>query len=506
MWKSKEGKGKTAAQLLIDVTAQVTKRLAATIMDVIDLSLIRSVVEIFFRPVEGSLTLKSNRFLKLEAGNNECKMPTEAFNPDAQRKMQEAIDKKAMKGLSGVGTPWSKLCELMASLARNNSTKYESDYDACCKSLANLNFSLSLLSALADDKSTAEKPVKVCKTYDDLKDKLYSQDKNEDWLEGDIGFTDQVATADNTVIRDDVLRRICKIPNTRILSNQERENYNKDAIDERKTKKKLVLNVYNELRSNIYKLTHRVPTEDDVATAVGQLQGLPAMPKDYKKKVLAAFDPKKLADVPRYTFISDDDKKLARRNNNVQAQAQGQAQANANVVDPVVILKRLLIINLLEELGFKDDTRLKLNEKNQPAITGKVPEKPTAATLNDKTWAAYVASLSGFPPITMAPKETTFGGALKGALKDAAGDQWKKIAFWKDLAERKTWSDGKKGKILFATSKDTFCMNDNGIGVLPSPFESNTSKPSDANNVLDDQTKQTIQGYVNDLKRILNSN
>ena len=76
LWKSGKDKTQTAAQLLIDVTAQVTKRLAQTITDVIDLSLIRSVVEVFFRPVEGSLTLKSNRFLKLEAGNNECKMPT----------------------------------------------------------------------------------------------------------------------------------------------------------------------------------------------------------------------------------------------------------------------------------------------------------------------------------------------------------------------------------------------------------------------------------------------
>ena len=41
LWKSKDTKGGTAAQLLLEVTAQVTKKLAATLMDVIDLTVVR---------------------------------------------------------------------------------------------------------------------------------------------------------------------------------------------------------------------------------------------------------------------------------------------------------------------------------------------------------------------------------------------------------------------------------------------------------------------------------
>ena len=254
-------------------------------------------------------------------------------------------------------------------------------------------------------------------------------------------------------------------------------------------KKKDVLNAYNVVRKNIYKITHRMPTENDIATAINQFNNLPAMPKDYKKKVLAAFDPEKLTDAP--------DKEL-------KNQISGALTADS---PEVKLLRRLVIINLLEEFGFKDDTRIKLNENNQPAINGKVPEKPTAASLSgelgDAKWAAYVQSLSGVPPITGPLKEPTKGDIMKDAFVGTFKDEFSKKKFWSAISERKNWSDGKKGKILFATSKDTFCMNENGIGVLSSPLESSTSKPSDANLVLGDQEKQTIQGFVNQMKRTL---
>ena len=111
-------------------------------------------------------------------------------------------------------------------------------------------------------------------------------------------------------------------------------------------------------------------------------------------------------------------------------------------------------------------------------------------------------SLSGVPPIG-ALEKLSLGGALKGALTSAASEQLDKMKFWKGISERKTWSDGKNGQILFATSKDTFCMNDNGIGVLPSPIEASISKPSDANNILGDTEKETLEGYVEKLRKAL---
>ena len=88
-------------------------------------------------------------------------------------------------------------------------------------------------------------------------------------------------------------------------------------------------------------------------------------------------------------------------------------------------------------------------------------------------------------------------------MSSAWEDQKDKMKFWKGISERKTWSDGKNGQILFATSKDTFCMNDNGIGVLPSPIEASISKPSDANNIIGDKNKESLEGFVEKLREAL---
>ena len=486
LWKSGDTKKQTAAQLLIEVTAQVTKKLAATIMDVIDLSLIRSVVEIFFRPVEGSLTLKSNRFLKLEAGNNECKMPTNAFKPEVSKKKQEAIDKKAVKGITGIGPGMLKLVPTVATLAQNLSNNYVTKYNSCVDKLANLNSAISELRAVAKDVSIGEKPpVNVCKTFEDLKNDLWNQEKDENWKEDKFDFTDQVSIEEGAQLTSATLTRILK---------REVKQPNKAARDaalaQRKEKRKNVVTTFNELRKHIYELTHLAPTANDIETALGSAK-LPTMPKDYKKKVLAAFDPKKLEKVPYY-IVNDDDKALVQK---IFIQ-QGMS------VD-AIILKRLALINLLEEFGFKDDTRRKLDEQGQADPKGTVPPKPTIENLSDDTWEAYVKSLSGIPPMD---KDLSLGGALKGALSSALEDQKDKMKFWKGISERKTWGDGKNGKILFATSKDTFCMNDNGIEALPSPIESNVSKPSDANRVLSDNDKQTLEAFMDELRRFLRQN
>ena len=486
LWKSKEGKGKTAAQLLIDVTAQVTKRLAATIMDVIDLSLIRSVVEVFFRPVEGSLTLKSNRFLKLEAGNNECKMPTNAFNTEALKKKQEELDKKAVKGVTGIGDGMVKIFEVIATLALHHSQYFVKKYNSCFEDLKQVNEAIENLIKAANDKSTAEKPVKVCKTFDELKNDLWKQEKDEDWKEDKFGFTEQVN--DDTKITNDTIKRILGRQDLSRFGEQALKALKAGAIDVRKDRKEAVIKAYNQLRKHIYETTHHVPTETDIATEFGHLK-LPTMPKDYQKKILAAFDPEKLKDVPFYTEVRGYDGLKYKLN-----------ESKEDDYD-VVVLRRLVMINLLEEYGFKDDTRRKLKE-GSPDPKGTVPQKPNVDNVNSDAWAEYVNSLSGVPPIG-ALEKLSLGGALKGALTSAASEQLDKMKFWKGISERKTWSDGKNGQILFATSKDTFCMNDNGIGVLPSPIEASISKPSDANNILGDTEKETLEGYVEKLRKAL---
>ena len=491
LWKSGKDKKQTAAQLLIEVTAQVTKRLAETIMDVVDLSLIRSVVEIFFRPVEGSLTLKSNRFLKLEAGNNECKMPSDAFSAEGQKKMQDAIDKAAIKDAKGIGDGMIEIFNVTATLALNHYQYFANKYNSCVKDLQKVNAAISELRKVANTKTTAENLVKVCKIYEDLKNDLWNQEKDENWNEDKFGFTDEVASQEKTEIPVESILHISNVTKTRWnrISDVQKGREISSILDSRIFWKEKVVTAYNQLRKHIYELTHlALITKQDIAIALGHLKSA-TLPEDYQTKVLAAFDPEKLAGVPRYTFVSEDDKKLA-------------SEIKANTKDkPVALLRRLVIINLLEELGFVKDTRRKLDDQGLANPNGNVPEKPTLGTLTDNAWAAYVNSLSGVPPID-ALKKTTLGGALKDALSSAWEDQKDKMKFWKGISERKNWSDGKNGQILFTAGNDTFCMAGNEDQKVTS-FEQSISNPSDANNIIGDKNKESLEGYVEKLRKAL---
>ena len=492
LWKSGGTKKQTAAQLLIEVTAQVTKKLAATIMDVVDLTVVRSVVEIFFRPVEGSLTLKSNRFLKLEAGNNECKMPQNAFSAEGQKKMQDAIDKVAIKDAKGIGDGMIEIFNVTATLALNHYQYFANKYNSCVKDLQKVNTAISELRGVANDKSTAEKLVEVCKTYDELKAALWEQENNEDWKEDKFGFTDEVASDKETKIPVESILYIRNMTKTRWgrISDDEKKGEISSILDMRKSRKEKVVMAYNQLRKHIYELTHHAPTEQDIAIAFGHLKST-TLPEDYQKKVLAAFDPKKLNEVPLYTQVDEKSKDL-------EGEFYGEVKASFK---EVILLRRLVMINLLEELGFVKDTRRKLDDQGRADPKGTVPEKPTAESLTDDTWAAYVNSLSGVPPID-ALKKTTLGGALKGAVSSAWEDQKDKMKFWKGISERKTWSDGKNGQILFTAGNDTFCMAGNKDQKVTS-FEQSISNPSDANNIIGDKNKESLEGYVEKLRKAL---
>ena len=420
-------------------------------------------------------------------------MPKEAFSKEGQKKMQDAIDKVAIKDAKGIGDGMIEIFNVTATLALNHYQYFANKYNSCVKDLQKVNTAISELRGVANDKSTAEKLVEVCKTYDELKAALWEQEKNEDWKEDKFGFTDEVASDKETEIPVESMRYIRNMTKTRWgrISDDEKKGEISSILDMRKSRKEKVVMAYNQLRKHIYELTHHAPTEQDIAIAFGHLKST-TIPEDYQKKVLAAFDPKKLNEVPLYTQVDEKSKDL-------EGEFYGEVKASFK---EVILLRRLVMINLLEELGFVKDTRRKLDDQGRADPKGTVPEKPTAESLTDDTWAAYVNSLSGVPPID-ALKKTTLGGALKGAVSSAWEDQKDKMKFWKGISERKTWSDGKNGQILFAASENTFSMKDNGTIEEVTSFEQSISKPSDANNIIDDKNKKSLEGFVEKLRKAL---
>ena len=468
LWKTKDTKKGTAAQMLLDVTAEVTKRLAQTLMNVVDLSLVRSVVEVFFRPVEGTLTVKSNRYLKLEAGNNTCAFPASAFNREEKIKMLNEMNKKAIMQSAGIGNGMVKTFETLKTVTDWQIDRFNEKYTICQQQLSTLKDEIAALKCFAEyDNNEAA----VCKAYDNLKGELWSQENDTDWTEEKLGFTDKVQTDNADNVNNQTAQLIfggMRLPQAQMA------NEKKNIINKRKKHKENVLEACNALRHSIYELTHPVVKKKDIDKAFGSFNKT-IMPKDFKNKIITALSPDKCAAI----YGSDKFKNF-----------QSLGGEFIFTDNQKTTLRRLAAINLLEEFGFKDNTR-----------TGGVA-KPTAENVCDIiVWGQYVGSLSGLPPI--GKDLSTVGGALANAVTSSFDAQVDKLKFWQGALERKTWGEGQNGQILFASgATDTYALRDANFEMVET-LKPNVISLREDSNSLTDREKNSISGFMEKLRKVL---
>lgn len=472
LWKTKDTKKGTAAQMLLDVTAEVTKRLAQTLMNVVDLSLVRSVVEVFFRPVEGTLTVKSNRYLKLEAGNNTCAFPESAFNREEKIKMLNEMNKKAIMQSAGIGNGMVKVFELVKPLATQQITRINQKYRECKSLLRTMENKIGDLATYADRgaNGAAVAPAAVCNSYEQLKDAMWTQTNDKDWDEGKLGFKDVVKSENANDMKVETVERVF---NNHGLTGDLLETYKNGLLKQRKDKKKEILDTCNQLRHAIYELTHPAVEKKDIDKVFGSFNKT-IMPKDFKNKIITAFSKDKCPDL--YAQFNDADfRKLG--DETIYNLEQGK-------------INRLVAINLLEEFGFKDNTR-----------KGGVA-KPTAANvMAPDVWSHYVTSLNGLPPL--GKDLSTVGSALANAVTSSAAAQLDKLKFWQGALERKTWGEGKDGQILFASgTTDTYALNSANFERVET-LEPTVTSLSYASDGLSGREKFSIAAFILKLREVL---
>lgn len=474
LWKSKDTKKGTAAQMLLDVTAQVTKRLAQTLMNVVDLSLVRSVVEVFFRPVEGTLTVKSNRYLKLEAGNNTCAFPESAFNREEKIKMLNEMNKKAIMQSAGIGNGMVKVFETLKTVTHSQVIHINQKYKECQSMLVTMQVNIGNFAL-----DNWVEPKDVCKTYEELMNDLWTQNDDNNWDEGKLGFKDAVNSESADKVKNELVQHLY---GNEVLNDADRTKAIKEQIiNDRKNRKKEILDSCNQLRHTIYELKRPIGKKE-VDKAFGSFNKT-IMPKNFKNKIITALSPDKWS--VGYPDFKD---------NNFRKLGLGDV---VFLVEPKKI-RRMAAINLLEEFGFKDDTRRKLDLYDPP----KKPEKPTADNvMDDNIWGPYVTSLNGLPPL--GNDLSTVGSALANAVTSSAAAQLDKLKFWQGALERKTWGEGKDGQILFASgATDTYALNNANFERVTT-LDPTVTSLSYASDGLSGREKFSIAGFVLKLQNVL---
>ena len=372
----------SAAALGLTVAGAIASKVAEKIKP-LDLKVVRSVVEVVMRPVEGALTVKSNRFLKLEAGKNECEYPKMAFNEKKKKDLLDAAAKKNIVAGAGLSDGVVELFRLTKPIANTMVSNWLKRYNICVAKKKLFEQRVNELQKLSNDEEK-----RPCKTTKDMEAVLWDTDPKKELEEADLGFTDDVKS-DKI---DDV--------SLDYLINYEKA-YPEHVILARQDQKKIVFGAACELRKAIVALSSYEITQKEVDKSFGAFKWT-TLPKDSKKNMFNAIHTDECKSI-----IVD-----AHVNKELPSEIEMTTTGNT-----IKMLHRVFCLNLLKELGL-DKNRAKANDAT------KAPDKPKyekgdntadGHVLNDTSWKAYIDSLQAMPKLEK-DSSLTLGGTIKDAF------------------------------------------------------------------------------------------
>ena len=474
--------GGNASGFFSDMGYALERRLVQAGLSAIDLSIIRTVFEIVFRPAEGKLLVKSNRYLMLESGKGECLYPEGAYKNKETftKKLVDDASKDVRKGLK-LSSAVQEMVDKINVVGDKIDSDYRTTYNTCVNKCNSFKDLINKQERQEWCNGYQNKVLKVCKDYDALKTDLWKN--GTDLLkEDDLGFEAAISNKNADVDGDVVTRFKQKNPN--IVNGLNDDKVKEKIVEERNTYRTEILEAVNALRKAIIDFTAITELGDDyISGAIGAYQQ--KVTDELKKSIITAFNKNKLGDSFFVQKIEDDAKKLE------NAYANNDA-----LIDQRKKLKRKAATTMLEEMGFKDDWRGKYIIPGNPPQSENVPRKFDEKDLNDDYWTKYVATIQNVPDLSAA--ELT---ALQKILKDVIDqllEKKKEVMFWKWNSENSSWGDAKNGEILFSSDANVYHFEKQNITEVPSKFR---ERLNGADGVTEDATVST---FLTDLRDKLN--
>lgn len=483
-----------------DITVAVTKKLAEKALNAINLSIIRSMMEIIFRPAEGQLRIKSNRFLMLDAGKGDCVYPQNAYSSadeynDYIKEQSKKYSKDGLRLSSGV----VEMISRVKTLSNLVDERYRTAYNNCINKLKGFNDAVSAAKVLA--KEFATKPDEaICKTYAELKADMWADPNTApNFDDTKIGFKANYSTTDKASVKQAMAinygQTVKMYPPTKMPAEAVLKQ---DVLDGRKVYVANIVKAANELRQAIIDFLKFTELEEKDIKALTHAFKDRKMPKAFMESLANAFKKSNLGDTYYYQSMTHASK--------TGLDDLGAELAAAATKAHKLVLMRKAAILVLEGMGFKDDWREKIDDPTWvapvPAVPGatapkvlKVPRKFDEADLGDAYWNQYVASLITVP--VLKPDEWKVTKEL-GKMANAAKDNLKNALFWKIASENEAWNNDNNGTILFSNNAKVYNLKDTTIDVVPSPPRENLTASDD---VAGDVTT-----FLDNLKDALNFN
>ena len=448
----------------VDVGRAVTKKLAQMGLSLLDLSILRSIVEVFWRPQEGALTVKSNRFLKLEAGGASAGYPDNVYkdpkNPPKKYYIPYLND-TTLDNTLNMGSAMAKIITQVGSVIDRMIKEYDDLHKDYLKKLDLYTEACKELQKYSNDRTAEATP---CKTAEELKDVVWVKNKKE-VKEDDLEFKDTVkadnnadVTAEEAIIAGvavGVKGRFTRGRHGLVFFKKSGEDAKAFIIKKRKELRADVLKAANNVLESINELKNVSFENGTWTSGMGYLFGtftkhMPAA--DYIKPIAKALSKENLQNTHFYTYATNDAGLVTddRRDKNYDKSKFEKTW-----------LQRSAMLNIVEEWGAKPKAILykldgnvikKIGGAHPEAVT---PERPsTKEEFEGKKYELYVYSLE-FPELIK--METGLGMSVLKEMID-------KFKFWAPVHEYKSWGNAKDGKILFGTG-DSYVL-DSSTGML----------------------------------------
>ena len=481
---------------LAEIPLAVAKKLASKIQ-LIDFSYLRSITEVVFRPVEGALTVKSNRFLKLEAGKGECDYPVTAYKEKALLE-KEAKDTKAIRKGLKMKASIVELVSKVGVLAAEVDRRYIENYNACVNLYKQNDNGLRKLirkySYLAEGYTTNH-DVKICKTLKELDEALWAKPpyKKKQITEDTLGFESCFQVNDPQSVKPETVSEF--LMKHAAYTNHSDASKKAAVIAERKKARKKILEAACQLREAICKfLNDKELSKADISSEIGWFL-TSSVPSNYKSAMEKAFAKSSLGDSFYYQDITTGQKELNIR------YAEDELAAHRKA------LKRKAAIILLEGLGFKDEWRKPLKSEinvvvppgsgapQAPLNPPQVPEKAARPfdeeeVNNENMWNRYVNTISSVPKLDKA--QYALAKTLLDGLKGIA-DVDTLLDWHKTRKENSSWSNAKNGGILFTSDGNTYALNQQ-ISEIETAGKENLCSTDDPNDEVNNFLKALKKG------------
>ena len=331
-----------------NVAAAVAKKLLDTALNLVtvDLTIIRNVFDIVFRPIEGKLEIKSNRYLMLESGKGECVYPEGAFRNEEQRK--KAILKRSQDdcrpglSLASEVDVIAKKIDNIGDMIVNN---WVETYNQCVLAKGKFEETVKRASYWANDNDGdpgKTLPV-ICKNYTELDNDLWADSSDLLSDDGKLGFKDNFKTDGKDDVKEPLLTNYLRVnPHLKAAVPADVDKAKTEILEQRKKQREEVFKAANDLRKNIiaFKKCCNGLSEDDIKAEIATIKGM-SVPDDFKNALIPAFNKENLGDTDFYADITPI-KDLPITTDIAAFASERKA------------LKRKATVLWLEKMGFKD--------------------------------------------------------------------------------------------------------------------------------------------------------